>query len=314
MRIVARGSILVALVALCGAASAQGRGPAAPAGWVAETNLEYARVGEVSLMLDVVHPAQVDGVKLPLVVFIHGGGWRSGSKERGYDRLAPLVATTRYVGATIGYRLTPSGAIWPAQIHDCKGALRWLRANAARFGIDPARVAVWGTSAGGHLAALLGTSAGEASLEGPHGNTEHTSRVQAAIDFCGPADMRFAADGARSQLSALFGGSGEAIRALATSASPIVFVDRDDPPFLIVHGEDDRTVPIRQSTAFDAALRAAGVDCTFVPLPGVGHSITGDEVKAKVLAFLDRVLAPTTDPAAINADLERVLGAGSGSR
>jgi acetyl esterase/lipase len=150
-------------------------------------DVEYGRAGERSLKLDIYQPTQRRADPLPALVWIHGGGWRGGDKSSG-GRLSGLVATGDYVGFSVGYRLSAE-AIWPAQIHDCKAAIRWIRANAKQYGIDPDRIGVWGSSAGGHLASLLGTSGDIEPLEGSCGAPNMSSRVACVVDFCGPTDM-----------------------------------------------------------------------------------------------------------------------------
>ncbi|MGH7202399.1 MAG: alpha/beta hydrolase fold domain-containing protein, partial [Planctomycetaceae bacterium] len=143
-----------------------------------ERDVPYAGTDNPRQRLDVLLPKEPAGEKpLPVVVFIHGGGWRNGAKERGLRELVPLVESGEYVGVTIGYRLSGE-AKWPAQIHDCKAAIRWIRANAAKYHFDPDRIGVVGTSAGGHLVALLGTSGGVEALEGNLGSHDEAgSRV-----------------------------------------------------------------------------------------------------------------------------------------
>ena len=148
---------------------------------LAQRDLVYARAGAKDLLLDLYLPEGAPR-PLPLVVWIHGGGWRNGAKEQTPAR---RLVERGYAVASINYRLSGE-AIFPAQIHDCKAAVRWLRANAAKYGLDAGRVAAWGSSAGGHLVALLGTSGGIMELEGGLGNADQSSRVQAVVDFFGP--------------------------------------------------------------------------------------------------------------------------------
>src|SRR5687767_10427453 len=154
----------------------------------AQPDIEYAKAGEVSLKLDVYTPKAESQQARPCVVWIHGGGWQGGNKMGGAGRVGPLAATGDYVGASVGYRLTDV-ASFPAQIHDCKAAIRYLRANASKYGIDPNKIGAWGSSAGGHLVSLLGTSADIKEVEGELGTTGVSSRVSCVVDFCGPADF-----------------------------------------------------------------------------------------------------------------------------
>jgi acetyl esterase/lipase len=223
---------------------------------------------------------------LPVVVYIHGGGWRVGSKAGGRRRVAPFVATGRYAAASVGYRLS-SEAIWPAQIHDCKAAIRWLKANAKKYDLDPERIGVWGPSAGGHLAAMLGVSAGVKELEGKLGaHLKQPSRVACVVDFCGPAHL-VGDGGASSPVGRLLGGPVAERRELAKQASPVTHASRGDAPFLILHGTKDRVVAYKQSELMHAALDRAGVPCLLVPVQGGAHIFRGTAIDKRVLDFLD---------------------------
>ncbi|MBN2582230.1 MAG: alpha/beta hydrolase fold domain-containing protein [Planctomycetes bacterium] len=271
-------------------------------------DLEYARAGETPLLLDLYVPEDTAKPR-PLVVWIHGGGWRTGSKEQ--CRATPL-AMQGYVVASINYRLVQDGR-WPAQIHDCKAAIRWLRSNADTYGIDPKRIGVWGSSAGGHLAALLGTSGDVKELEGTLGHLDQSSRVQAVCNWCGPSDLLSMAQQAhkRSQYdhnaadspeSVLVGGALQELKDKARAASPITYVSGDDPPFLIMHGDNDRVVPYQQSVILDEALRKAGVESSLHTIAGGGHAFGGQMLNEMVLEFFDKHLkskapaAATTTP------------------
>jgi acetyl esterase/lipase len=260
-----------------------------------QRDIEYGRAGERSLKLDLVRPKDQGNKKLPVIVFIHGGGWQNGDKGPGLVRLGQLVATGKYVGASVGYRLSGE-AIWPAQIHDCKAAIRFLRASADQYGIDPEKIGVWGVSAGGHLVSLLGTSGDVKELEGANGSPGYSSRVTCVVDFCGPAD--FLAFGKQNPsmnrpgapVVSLFGGPLAEKEAEARQASPVTHITRDDPPFLVVHGTADSTVPIAQADRFAAALEQAGVDVTYVKIEGGGHGIVGPEVSDRVARFFEKHL------------------------
>lgn len=266
-------------------------------------NIEYASVDGISLRLDLYLPAPRPNLPVPLVLWVHGGAWRAGSKQPTY---APDTLGAKYAVASVDYRLSDV-ALFPAQIHDVKATVRFLRANADRFGIDPDRFGAWGSSAGGHLVALLGTTCGDEVLEGTvGGNPDQPSCVQAVCDFYGPADFTslVAQRGADTRRpmpeDQLIGGSVEDLVELATLASPLAHVSPDDPPFLIMHGSDDGTVPTEQSIALDAALRVAGVSSTLIVIDGAGHSIPRTE-RSPVLAFFDlwlRDIGPSDGSAA----------------
>lgn len=272
----------------------RGRGaPRLPAGYEAHRDIEYAKVGDKSLKLDVYAPQKSDK-PLPLIVWIHGGAWRAGDKKQ-----CPALRFTRagFVVASVNYRLSQE-AIYPAQIHDCKGAIRWLRANAKKYHIDPDKVAVWGSSAGGHLVALLGTSGDVREMEGDvGGNLTFSSRVQLVCDFFGPTDFlqmdahalpgaRLKHDPATSPESLLVGGAIQKNKDKVKKANPITYVSKDDPPFLILHGDKDPLVPHHQSEILTEALKKAGVKVTFKTVKGAGHGLGGrKEVDEEVNAF-----------------------------
>lgn len=270
------------------------RDPRELADVVIQRDLIYKRVEGTALRLDLYLPKTVSA-PLPAIIWIHGGGWHGGGNER-----CPPASFVHdgYAAASIDFRLTAK-APFPAQIEDCKAAVRWLRANASKYNLDPNRIGVWGFSSGGHLAALLGTSGGVAELEGNGDNMSYSSRVQAVCDVSGPADLvRLFQDvsGAptatkpkvRAGVRALLGGSIEESKAMA--ASPIQYVSKDDPPFLIIHGDQDTTVPVSQSQSLAAALKAAGVEATLEIAKGRGHGQAGPSFQPVIKAFFDKYL------------------------
>jgi len=274
-------------------AAQEAAAPIPPNSVAVQTDVEYARAGDVSLKLDIYQP-RTSATKLrPCIVWIHGGGWRSGNKSGGAARLNPLVATGDYVGVSVDYRLVDVG-IWPAQIHDCKAAIRYIRANFGNLGVDPDKIGVWGASAGGHLVSLLGTSGDVKDLEGDLGTTGVSSRVACVVDFCGPSDFLLSGIGAArlgEQINiALFGGPLKEKEDAARQASPASHVTADDPPFLIMHGTNDNTVNIRQAERLYAAQKQAGASTIFVKVDGGGHGFGGPEVNARVKAFFDKHL------------------------
>ncbi len=250
---------------------------------------------------------------VPLVIYIHGGGWISGSRTPIPAGVSALCSRG-YAVASLDYRLSDQ-AIWPAQIQDVKGAVRWLRSRAATYNLDPDRFAAWGWSAGGQLAAMLGTT-GELStvtvggatvdLKGAvGGNTGVSSRVQAVVDWYGQSDflrMRFYQsntnhDSPTSPEGRLLGGGFlQQNPDLAATASAVTFASADDPPFLVQHGDLDPLVPFNQSELLVAALRAHRVEAAFVPLRGAGHSTSEFTSAANlqiVYDWLDDVLKNT---------------------
>jgi acetyl esterase/lipase len=233
-------------------------------------------------------------------VWVHGGAWLAGSKAGGPG---PILAAEGYFVASIEYRLSGE-ATFPAQIEDCKCAIRYLRAHARKYNIDPNRIGAWGSSAGGHLVALLGTSGGVKGLEGKGGWQDQSSRVQAVCDWFGPTDfpkMGGWHDAANSPEQRLLGGSYTEKADLVRAANPITHVTPDDPPLLIMHGENDNTVPINQSELLHEALKKASVEVTFVRVKNAGHGFplrsgaratepSGDEIRQQIIAFFDKHL------------------------
>ena len=297
--------VIVPVALLCMATASfaqQAKGKAAeaklPAGWIIERDIEYGRAGDRPLLLDMIRPETPSGDKLPVVAFIHGGGWRNGDKAGAIgSQLSPIAATGNYICVSIGYRLSGE-AKWPAHIHDCKAAIRWLKANADKYNLDPDKIGVWGGSAGGHLVSLLGTSGDITELDGDNGSNDQSSRVACVVDYCGPSDfLAFVSvsdsegkSGAREALKFLFGKELDEVKDAVVTASPATHVSSDDPPFLVVHGTADPTVPIAQAELLYDLLKKAGVDVTFVKMIGGGHAIRGAEIDARVLAFFDKHL------------------------
>ena len=244
-----------------------------PEGVTAKRNLAYVENGHQRQQLDLYLPEKLDG-RLPLIVWIHGGAWLGGSKDS-----CPAVSFVPkgYAVASINYRLSQH-AVFPAQIEDCKAAIRWLRAHAAEYHLDAEHIGVWGASAGGHLVALLGTTGGVKELEGPSGNLDQSSRVQCVVDWFGPANLETMAGGhnaPNSPESRLIGGAVSEHLEKARQASPVTYVDKNSAPFLIMHGEADKVVPPGQSDELAAVLKKAGVAVQLQVVKGDGHGGTG---------------------------------------
>ncbi|MBX7207858.1 MAG: alpha/beta hydrolase [Verrucomicrobiaceae bacterium] len=223
-----------------------------------ERDIVYATYGERKVMLDLYLPKQPGAAKIPCIVVIHGGGWRSGDKTR-FAALASKLAEQGFAAACIGYRLLPE-VQFPAPIVDCKAAVRWVRANAPQHGIDPDRIGTIGGSAGAHLAAMLGTSDQEPKLEGDGGNPGISSRVQAVVAMATPADMSNFAE--RTKIDP----------ALAALISPVTHVSKDSAPILIMHGTQDRTVPLAQSELLLSKYKTAGASAEFFRVEGAPHA------------------------------------------
>jgi len=255
--------------------------PPPPAGVTVQRDIPYVLDGDPAEKLDLYLPDKPSDKPLPLIVWIHGGGWWSGSKT---GCMAANFVPQGYAAASIEYRYSKK-AVFPAQIQDCQAAIRWLRANSKTYNIDPDHIGVWGSSAGGHLVALLGTSGGKGAFPPIGGNENQSDRVQAVCDWYGPADFntvmaQAAADPTKSGVN--FNGSGDpyshligvhlgADQAKGDAVSPVHYVSKDNPPFLIMHGTTDPTVPFAQSQELYDALQKAGVDATLQPFPNSGH-------------------------------------------
>ena len=288
-----RVGLAATIIAWAGTAAAQAP-PGLPSNVRAELDIPYAATDNPRQRLDLFLPKEAaDEGPLPLVVFVHGGGWQGGDKRAG-TMLLPLVQSGEYAVASVGYRLTGE-AIWPAQIHDCKAALRWLRANAASRGIDPDRIGVAGASAGGHLVCLLGTTAGTADLEGSIGEHDaEDTRVRCVVNQFGPTDFTDIAgahDAAKGMLAKLLGGRPQEVPEVARAASPIAHVTAGDAPVLCIHGTDDQLVPYDQSTKLDRACEQAGVECLLLTVEGGGHGgFRNPEIPTRTKQFLDKYL------------------------
>jgi acetyl esterase/lipase len=294
MRAIFSFVVALSLVPLAFGQQPQAKAPL-PENIKVQTDVEYAKAGDVSLKLDLYQPKSDITKARPCVVWIHGGGWQGGNKSSGARLVAPLVASGDYVGVSVGYRLTDV-ATWPAQICDCKAAIRYLRANAAKLGIDPNKIGVWGGSAGGHLVALLGTSGDVKELEGDLGTTGVSSRVSCVIDFFGPTDfLAFGVTNPRlnepgQPVYKLFGGPLKDKQAEAKQASPVTYISKDDAPFLIMHGTKDPTVNISQSERLYDLQKQAGASTLLVKVIDGGHGFAGPEISSRVKSFFDKHL------------------------
>jgi acetyl esterase/lipase len=252
-----------------------------PKGIKAERDIQYVPDGDPSQTLDLYLPEEPSDKPLPIIVYIHGGGWRGGSKA-GCPAISYVLHG--YAAAGVEYRFS-NKAVFPAQIQDCQAAIRWIRANSKKYNIDPNHIGVWGSSAGGHLVALLGTAGGKKAFSPIGGNDDQSDRVQAVCDEFGPADfttvMAQAAEDKTKNIfkfntsgdpySGLIGVSLIDNKEKTDAVSPMHYVSKDSPPFLILHGTHDALVPFAQSVELADALKADGVDVLLQPLPGAGH-------------------------------------------
>jgi acetyl esterase/lipase len=270
--------------------------PEPPADVILEADIDYSNIGG-RMQMDVVRPRQ-GAAPLPAVVCIHGGGFRGGTRQR-YLPIAYHLAQHGYVAAAVSYRLSPMNQ-FPAPVEDVKAAVRFLRANAARFGIDAERIGAVGGSAGGHLALMLGLTGGVAEFEGPGPNQDRSSRVQAVVNFYGPTDLTKSYEPGKSVdaaevLPMFLGGDLEHNRPAHVRASPLQWVSPNDAATLTIHGTKDTYVAYEHAQWLAERLEAAGVPTKLETIEGAGHGFKDadlDRANAAMVAWFDRWLAP----------------------
>jgi acetyl esterase/lipase len=234
-----------------------------------ERNITYCTSDGIALTLDMHYPKAMSR-PAPILVYVHGGSWSSGDKNDWHGMIdVPELLSRGYLVASVDYRHAPKWK-FPTQLEDVKCAIRFLRANAARFSLDANRIGAWGHSAGGHLVSMLGTTDIGAGFEGDGGYPDQSSRVQAVVDLCGRADLiGMPVDMAVS----VFGVTDNSVH-LLEHASPVTFVTQDDPPFLILHGDKDTVVPPAVSQELYDKLRAAGVPAKLVMVKNADHDFS----------------------------------------
>lgn len=281
------------LILSCAATLAAQAPPPMPDNVIFEPNLRYAPGPDSGV--DVVRPRDNSGAPHPAVLCIHGGGFRAGSKES-YLALCIKLAQRGYVAATVNYRLAPKFQ-FPAQVHDVKAAVRWLRANAAKFHLDESRIGVTGGSAGGTLALFLGLTPGVKELEGYGPNLDQSSSVSAVVDYYGATDFTKSygkSVDAADVLPQFLGGDLDHARPAHLRASPINWVNPSAAPVLAVHGTVDRYVEYAQSVWLMDRLHAAGVPAELATMEGADHGFKGDVLARAddlLLAYFDKTLA-----------------------
>ena len=269
----------------------------------------YYNSGGTPLTMDIYYP-KADGGRVPAVLYIHGGGWYSGDKTSGTGLVdIPELVNRGYLVAAVNYRLAPRYE-FPAQIEDLKHAVRFLRANAATYGLDPAHIGVFGDSAGGHLAALLGVTDDNYGFDGVLSGIEPSTRVQAVVDMFGPADLTLKFERDRSLLIEHVFGTSDPEDEIIRRASPVTHVSSDDSPFLIIHGDKDDQVLLSQSEELYRKLVESGVPTELIVVKNSGHDFTpigGDidpsrsEITTAIGNFFDQYLKN-------NPDVLRLLG------
>ena len=268
----------------------------APAGEITfEPGIEYARIEDQSLQLNLARPKAPPG-KTPAILCIHGGGFRAGKRE-GWDARCRLLAEHGYAAATVTYRLAPKYP-FPAAVEDVKAAVRWLRANADKYGIDPDRIGVVGDSAGGHLAQFLGVTGGVTQFEGQGGNAAFSSRVSCVVNYYGPSDFTKSygkSVDAAEVLPLWLGGDDTQQHRRHILASPLYWVTPDAAPTLLLQGTEDKYVNHEQAVWMLERLKAATVEVELLSFEGAGHGFKGTDAEkawTAALAFFDRHLNP----------------------
>lgn len=261
-------------------------------------DLPYAADGNRLQMVDVYLPKQRKTDRpLPVMAFIHGGGWAGGSRLFFTARACDYASSGEYAAVCIGYRLADKTS-WPAQIHDCKAAIRLIRARAQEWNIDPDRIGLFGGSAGAHLALMLATTGGRKELEGDLGEfLDKSSQVACTVSICGPTDLTKPicsgrlAETLNGIVAKLLGGTIEEKPDAAREASPITHLSRMTPPILMLHGDKDSLVDFDQSVQFQAAAEKLGASALLIPLVGVDHNFSASaETLGRVRQFFDKHL------------------------
>ena len=268
-----------------------------------ERGIEYSNPDGQHLQLNLARPEAATG-PLPVVICIHGGGFRAGHRD-GNNALCVKLAQRGFAAATVSYRLAPKYQ-FPAAVFDVKAAVRWLRANAAKYQMDPTRIGVTGDSAGGHLAQFLGVTSGVKEFEGEGGNADQSSRVACVVNRYGPSDFTKSYDksvDAAEVLPLFLGGDLKSARERHIRSSPLNWVTPDAAPTLILHGTEDKYVAYEQGVWMRDRLKACGVEAELVTFEGAGHGFKGaDAEKAEqaMFGFLERHLkAASAQPKAV---------------
>ena len=254
---------------------------------VVEKDIEFSKPGGESLQLNLFRPKSASA-KTPAILCIHGGGFRAGKRE-GWDGRCKMLAEKGFAAATVTYRLAPKHP-YPAAIHDVKAAVRWLRANAATYNIDPDRIGVTGDSAGGHLAQFLGVTGGVAEFEGDGGNPGVSSRVAGVVNWYGPSDFTKSygkSVDAAEVLPLWLGGDDAKEHKKHIQASPLYWVTPGAAPTLLLHGSKDPYVALEQAEWIRDRLKAAEVEVELIAFEGAGHGFKGADQERALKAMVD---------------------------
>jgi len=260
-----------------------------------ETGVEYSNPDDQHLQLNIAYPKESTELR-PAVLCIHGGGFRAGKRES-YDGLIRKLAERGYVAATVTYRLAPKYQ-FPAAIYDVKAAVRWLRAHAAQYKLDPNRIGVVGGSAGGHLAQFLGVTGGVQQFEGDTGNPDQSSGVACVVNYYGPSDFTKSygkSVDAHEVLPLWLGGNVEQERLRHIQSSPLNWVTPEASPTLFLHGTEDKYVALEQAEWIHDRMTQAGVESKLIVLKGAGHGFRGEyaeRAEAAMFEFFDERLKP----------------------
>ena len=285
-------AVSCALALLAPPAVAQ-KPPVVPDTVAYESGVEYTNPDNQHLQLNIARPKGGEG-PFPCVLCIHGGGFRAGSRDS-YNALIVRIAEQGYVAATITYRLAPKYP-FPAAIHDTKAAVRWLRANAKMYHINPERIGVTGGSAGGHLAQFLAVTGDVEGFEGDGGNPTQSSKVKCVVNVYGPSDFTksYGKSVDAAQVLPLFlGGDLETARVAHVRASPLYWVTPNAAPTLCIHGTEDKYVAFEQAEWMVEKLKAAAVEAELLKLEGAGHGFKGKDAETAekaMVAFFDKHL------------------------
>ena len=263
-----------------------------------ERDVTYCTIDGVVLKMDLYFPSPVAGKPLPVVINLHGGSWSAGDKQNSDSAVdIPVLVERGYLVVGVNYRLVPAYR-FPAQIQDAKCAVRFLRANAAKYNLDVNRIGAWGCSAGGHLVSLLGVTDKSAGWDDVGEYKNESSRIQAAVPLCAPSDLTLYDIITRADMLKRVFGSETGVNPSLLRASPITFVTKDDPPFLIFQGDKDNVISLKHGAELYAKLIAAGVSAKLVTVkngthclpPEPGLSPTREEISQMIADFFDQTL------------------------
>ena len=258
-----------------------------------QKDIEFSNPDDQHLQLNLARPKNGTG-PFPAIICIHGGGFRAGTRD-GHNVLCVTLAQHGFVALTVTYRLAPKYQ-FPAAVYDVKAAVRWLRANAQKYNLDPERIGATGDSAGGHLAHFLGVTAGVPEFEGTGGNPGFSTRVSCVVDYYGPTDFTKSygkSVDAAEVLPLFFGGNLETARQKHIIGSPLNWVTPDSAPTLLIHGTDDKYVAYEQAVWMRDRLASSGVEVELLTLDGAGHGFKGeDATKARnaLIAYFEKHL------------------------